>query len=350
MPADWLAQAAAMPVAFAQVREDPRVDHAVLDLLGRPAPTGLMVASGGCTAADVVGRFARLRLVDINPAQLALTRLKLHLLQHAATGDRLQLMGHAPMPGRAAVLGPLLDALGVGRDVLGPFAQVAALGPDHAGRYELNFAQLRREMADLDWPALLTAPDAAARVAPGTPAGDAMDRAFDSAMSLENLVALFGHGATQNRVEPFGRHFARRTRHATATLPTAVNPYLWQLLVGRFPPGVAYPWFAAPAPAAWPDLTFTRGPMADALAAARDPYDFVHLSNVLDWLTPAEAADTLRRAARALRPGGLVVVRQLNSSSDLPACGPDFDWLDTAALHAADRSFFYRLLHVGRRR
>src|SRR5213078_2896892 len=80
--ADWLEEAAALPVAFALVREDPLLD---LDVLARAGPTArvLLVASGGCTAAALAAapNVARLHLVDPNPAQLALCRLKLRLLQ-----------------------------------------------------------------------------------------------------------------------------------------------------------------------------------------------------------------------------------------------------------------------------
>jgi S-adenosylmethionine-diacylglycerol 3-amino-3-carboxypropyl transferase len=171
-------------------------------------------------------------------------------------------------------------------------------------------------------------------------------------MSLPVLVRLFGDAATRNRVEPFARHFARRTRHALATLPAADNPYLWQVLAGRYPPGAPIPWLAAAAPQRFPEVTWANALMADALPAACGPFDLVHLSNVLDWLTPAQAAATLELAAAALRPGGLVLVRQLNSTLDVPASGRPFDWLadEAAALHAADRSYFYRGLHLGRRR
>src|SRR5688572_13082427 len=81
--APWALAAASRPIAFAQVREDPWVDLAAIERLG--ADRGLrviMIASGGCTAALLAasGRVADLHLVDVNPAQLTLTRLKLHLL------------------------------------------------------------------------------------------------------------------------------------------------------------------------------------------------------------------------------------------------------------------------------
>jgi S-adenosylmethionine-diacylglycerol 3-amino-3-carboxypropyl transferase len=78
--------------------------------------------------------------------------------------------------------------------------------------------------------------------------------------------------------------------------------------------------------------------------------DFVHLSNILDWLTPAEASATLRSAHRAMKPGGRVLLRQLNSTLDGERLDSGLVW-DTdwgRRLELADRSFFYPALHVGR--
>ncbi len=92
--------------------------------------------------------------------------------------------------------------------------------------------------------------------------------------------------------------------------------------------------------------------MVDALRTLPEAgTDFVHLSNIIDWLSPEAAGETLALAWRALRPGGVVVVRQLNSSLDIPPLGPRFAWLGglAALWHRRDRSFFYRALHVGHR-
>jgi S-adenosylmethionine-diacylglycerol 3-amino-3-carboxypropyl transferase len=47
-----------------------------------------------------------------------------------------------------------------------------------------------------------------------------------------------------------------------------------------------------------------------------------------------------------------VIIRQLNSSLDIPAMASTFAWQPQASaeLLAKDRSFFYRCVHVGRRR
>jgi S-adenosylmethionine-diacylglycerol 3-amino-3-carboxypropyl transferase len=355
----WIAEALALPIAFAQVREDPLIDREVVDLIPEPARV-LMVASGGCTAALLAAsaKVTRLHLVDPNPAQIALARLKLLLLQRTDTPERLALLGHAPMTvkERQRHVAAWLGVLGYAPEILGPVTTWADLGPDHAGRYERLFVQLRRrlETHTNELVSLLVLRDSAEqarRVERQTDLGRALDTAFDEVMALPNLVGLFGEEATRNPAEPFARHFARRTRHVLATLPAAENPYLWQLLAGRYPDETPVPWLVADPPERLPEFTWTVAKMDDALATAPGPFDFVHLSNILDWLSPGAAKMTLERAWKALDLGGYVLIRQLNSSLDIPSLGSQFTWLteEAAAWHARDRSFFYRALHLGRK-
>lgn len=357
----WVIVAAQMPVAFAQVREDALLDLWVVQRIDRPDPRVIAVASGGCTAAALAasGRATHLHLVDINSSQIALTRLKLYLLETAAPHERAELLGHVDLlpERRAARLADFLDALQMPHDVLGPLSLIAELGADCAGRYELLFAQLRAEMREYaeQWTELLGLADPtkrAARVAPTTDLGRALTDAFECVMALPNLVRLFSEEATRNSREPFSCHFARRTRHALATSTANENPYLWQMLMGRFPEGVVYPWLDAPAPQRMPTVTVSISPMDAVLAGLHNDFDYVHLSNILDWLTPEEAHRILQLAYESLRPGGYTLVRQLNSTLDIPSLCERFEWLsdEATALHARDRSFFYRSVHLGRKR
>jgi S-adenosylmethionine-diacylglycerol 3-amino-3-carboxypropyl transferase len=297
--------------------------------------------------------------VDHNPAQITQARLKVHLLLHESSEERLALLGHGPMPPREreARLRAVLQALGLPADAIGPPHLWAREGPDHCARYERVFAesrnQLRPHAAEVEELLTLRDPaEQARRVAPDTALGRALDGVFGRAMDLPILVRLFGEGATRNRVEPFASHFARRTRHVLATLPAADNPYLWQVLAGRYPPGAPAPWLTEPAPERLPEITWHTAFMTEALRRAPAAFDFVHLSNILDWLRPEEARATLDLAHAALRPGGRTLVRQLNSTLDIPGLGAGFTWqtAEAQALHARDRSFFYRALHLGTKR
>ena len=356
----WLENAAALPVAFAQVREDALLDQAVVNGLGAGARL-IMVASGGCTAALLasMSQVRCLRLVDPNPAQLALTKLKLRLLSEPSATKRLRLLGHLGMPtdARRQKLKALFSEIGLAENVLGPISLVARLGPDHVGRYERVFAALRLALSssqtELD--SLLSLSEVGEQIRAASPEsllGRRLDEALEKVMPLSNLVRLFGAEATNNPLAPFSRHFARRIRRLLADWPACDNPYLWQMLKGRYPTGCFAPWFDCAAPQTFPEITFVNASMEQALESAKEPCDFIHLSNILDWVSPKAAARTLQLAGRAMRPGGRIFIRQLNSALDIRRAGTMFKWLDeeSEALHKKDRSFFYRALHLGRKK
>jgi S-adenosylmethionine-diacylglycerol 3-amino-3-carboxypropyl transferase len=354
-----LEEAAGLPLRFAQVREDSLIDLAVVERFPRP-PEVLMVASGGCTAALLAasGKTGPLHLVDPNSAQLALSRLKLDLLA-SERPSRLARLGHGAMPpeARRKWLLEALDRLRLPADALGPIDFVAEAGPDYSGRYERLFLALRAALdehgKEVESLLLLSDPDGQARLlSAGTTLGQALDTALAQVMALPNLIRLFGEEATQNPVQPFDRHFAERVRAVSATLPAASNPYLWQMLLGRYPDGAAAAWLSAPRPAKIPAVICECAFMLPVLKRSVRGFDFVHLSNILDWLPEGRAAETLEHAAATLRPGGCILVRQLNSSLDIPSLGPQFRWDTEGAreLHRRDRSFFYKALHWGFKR
>ena len=237
-----------------------------------------------------------------------------------------------------------------------PPENVAQVGPDYAGRYERVFAALQKELTPYseDLNALLNLTELSEqqkRIAPSTELGHQLDRVFDSVMNLPNLARLYGKEATRNPVKIFSRHFADRVRHVLATIPAKHNPYLWQMLLGRYPQNNTTPWLHHPLTAALPVLTYTVQFMTDALASVSSKYDFVHLSNILDWLSPEQAQRTLEQTWHALKPGGWTLIRQLNSDVGITDLNTSFQW-DTAQahdLHMGDRSFFYRSLHLGRK-
>ena len=358
-PAPWILEARRLPLAFAQVREDPLIDLWVVRQLVTKAHV-LMIASGGCTACllATAPNITQLDLIDPNPAQLALTRLKIRLLQTEDPERRLGLLGHTSMAthDRQCQLSTHLTNLQLSPDILGPPEYVAQVGPDYAGRYERVFATLQKELTPYseDLNALLNLTELSEqqkRIAPSTELGDQLDRIFDSVMALPNLVRLFGKEATRNPVQIFSRHFANRVRHVLSTIPAKHNPYLWQMLLGRYPQNHTTPWLHQPLTEEIPAITCTNQFMTEALDSVSSQYDFIHLSNILDWLSPEQAQGTLEKTWHALKPGGWTLIRQLNSDLDIRALKTGFQWdfAQSHDLHVGDRSFFYRSLHLGRK-
>ncbi|RYD36492.1 MAG: DUF3419 family protein, partial [Verrucomicrobiaceae bacterium] len=205
----WAVAASSLPLAFAQVREDPRLD---MELAGDLAPGSvvMMIASGGETAACLGHLPLVIHAVDMNAAQLALARLKWRLAG-APREEAMKLLGHAEMHegNRAlAILGHQRE-MGLPEDIFGPPELVARIGPDHCGRYEIVFSELRKCLTpfrdELDAILRSTLPVDVPRA---SPLAVAIDAAFAEVMRLENLVRLFGEGATRNPLRPFSTHFA----------------------------------------------------------------------------------------------------------------------------------------------
>lgn len=346
----WAIAAAELPLAFSQVREDPRLDLEI----ARRLPAGarvVMIASGGETAVCLARLpLAQLVLVDVNPAQLALTRCRMHLAGTSTCTESMELLGHLPMASgeRQDRWTGIFGKLNLATDTFGSLSRVAEIGPDHCGRYEAAFAELRRLLQPrsngiADFLATTDEQSASRMIASDTEIGRALDSAFATALRLQNLIALFGEGATQNPRQPFHRHFLQQLRDITARLAPARNPWIWQLLAGKFPFDSPVDWLLNSSPLLI-DPEYRYGPMRETLENSEPgSVDFVHLSNILDWLSAGDAAATLSAAHRALKPGGFVLIRQLNSSLEIPSLFPALCWHqeEGSRLQRMDRSFFY---------
>ena len=357
---DWVRNAASQPIAFSQVREDAFQDQWVVQQIIGPSRI-LMIASGGCTSAFLatMPQINEIQLVDPNPAQMALARLKLELLRAFSPQKRLQILGHEKMSmdARKKELIGLCKVLRLPHDIFGSLDEVSRKGPDFAGRYEAVFEQLRKILAPSakQIAQLLQETDLVEQSQKLHSHLEApLKKAFSEVMALPYLVRLFGAEATRNSVEPFALHFFHRTCMILQTVPALGNPYLAQVLLGQFTGGVYYPWLLCDSPAQLPTMSFETTSMVLALEkniAEGKTYHFVHLSNILDWLSPEDVEKTLLLAFKILEPKGYVLIRQLNSNLNIRQWGHFFSWQEEASqrLHQRDRSYFYRAIHLGQK-
>ncbi|TWU11138.1 DUF3419 family protein [Allorhodopirellula heiligendammensis] len=355
---DWVAATAQLPIAFAQVREDPAIDLELVRRLRQPARI-LMVASGGDTACHLATMpLGELHLVDVNLSQLNLARFKLHLMRTETTQRRLELLGHRPLAANQRLQAMQLHfaELEFPTDSLGPIELLARYGADHCGRYEWLFARmrdlLRKQQPQIERLMHLDDPIEQSRlIEDGTELASAIQDAFVQVMDLQRLIQIFGEGATANRAQSFAGHFFRQTRDVLRRQAASKNPFLHQIFLGSFLNSL-WEWHPESPNTETSKICFTHAAMDRVLAELPDrSYDFVHLSNILDWCDPADANKMLVDARRCLAINGLVVIRQLNSRLDIRKMPSGFKWLghDSDRLHQLDRSFFYRHLHVGQK-
>ncbi len=179
-------------IGFYQVREDPRLDLEV----ARSLPSGarvIMIASGGETAVCLSRLpLAHLLLVDVNPAQLALTRCRMYLAETRSCEESMAWLGHTAMSQelRWEKWAGIFETLHLPEDVFAPPALVGEIGPDQCGRYEAAFSALRQQLAPVsvaieNFLHMSDAVSASRMLAPGTEVGKCLENAFSKTLSLK---------------------------------------------------------------------------------------------------------------------------------------------------------------------
>ena len=315
-----------MRIKFAVVREDPNVEHALCRQA--KAERVLVVASGGCTALTLVCREPELRVTAFDMAEGQLAHLE----------DKRRAVGRGD-----------LRALNVGEDSPG--------GLNQGGEFESLFRTLRRFVEEMVAPASELEKYFDESTAPEARAG-LLDRWFYSpywpvAFSLSFheafLHAMFGPAATRH-AEPgsypayFQRVFERGLRRDDGPR----NYFLSHVLRGSYARGHAPDYVHG---GSLPGIELVHGQLPDVPDLSR--FDVVSLSNVFDWSDDALVAHWADTLTRALRPGALVGLRQLNNRRDVRrffAEGFDFDDAGSEDRLARDRSLFYERIEVATRK
>lgn len=273
------------------------------------------------------------------------------------TKKRLEILGYEHMNSsdRKEIMLGYMKALNINSNIFGNIDEIASCGFDFSGRYEKVFEELRKHLSNyknqLEKLFLLTDIEEQIKyIAPETELGQALDKALDNVMSQENLVKIFEKKATANRVQNFSKHFAQRIRVYLSKHLASSSAWMANMLLGHFNNNEMFPWLTTTINKSLPKIRYVHNFMNDALKQSEpESYHVVHLSNIIDWLTPQEAEKTLELAYKALKPGGIVIIRQLNSNVDIVKLGKNFNWNLKVSKEFLDndRSFFYRNFFVG---
>ncbi|MFN2566172.1 MAG: DUF3419 family protein [Gemmatimonadaceae bacterium] len=322
---------------FAQVREDPRVEIAAL--APRAADRVVVVSSGGCTALSLLAAGAgEVHAADINRTQNHLVELKAAAVGALDRRAAIAFLGGLPADGEERVAAytrlrgelsagardywdlrhgtirrGLLNA-GVSEQFIGLIAWLVrhvVQTPDRVERLlacqtlDEQRALFAREWNTRRWRWLFAA----------LLNRWAMSRAYDP--------AFFAHVGRSN----FAEHFRSLAEHGLTEVPVGDNYFLHQMLTGHYPVerrnGVP-PYLSdagARVVAAHPErLTLVDGSVSAYLRMLPDrSVNCVALSNVCEWMTPAEVADLFAHVERVTAPGARVVFRNFVGWTELPA-------------------------------
>jgi S-adenosylmethionine-diacylglycerol 3-amino-3-carboxypropyl transferase len=227
------------------------------------------------------------------------------------------------------------------------------------GEFESLFRTLRRFVEEMVAPAATLARYFDAATGAGERAslvdGWCASRYWPVAFSLvfhdALLHAMFGPAATQH-AEPgsYPAYFQRAFERGLRREDGPRNPFLSHVFLGAYLPEHAPDYVHAGRAGRSLEVELVHGELPDVPDLAR--FDVVSLSNVFDWSGDDLVARWAERL-RALRPGAVVVMRQLNNRRDLrrpllPSFAFDARLGDD--LLSRDRSLFYERIEVATRR
>jgi len=351
---------------FAQVREDPALE---IDALGvGPAETAVVVSSAGCTALSLLSTGAgRVIGVDLNRSQNHLLELKAASVRALDRDASVRFLGGAMATARSRweaflALQPLLSpaarrywerhpdwirsgvircgvserfirtVLGAVRAAVYPRARVDALLACRTLEEQRELFRSRWNTRRWRWLFRLLLNRFVFR------------RTYDPA---------FYTYAT----ESFPDHFRRLAEWTLTEIPVRSNYFLHQMLTECYPSAeVAPPYLTRAGHAALGDvhrrLELVDGPAEELLR--RTPDRSVHafaLSNICEWLAPAEVHRLFSEVIRTAVPGARVVFRNFVGATQVPpalAHRLPEDLELGAALTLRDRSAFASRIHLAR--
>ena len=160
----------------------------------------------------------------------------------------------------------------------------------------------------------------------------------------KNLVEWFGYGALMNRIWRPWEHVYRSIMPLLTNGKLKENPYVMEMLFGTG--GKEFPWLQenyGTLVGRQLGLMFFPEGVDEVLEKSPPMYDVVCLSNILDSMCEMDAARVLKLVYNALVPGGIVIVRQMNSTIDLGFIASKFHW---EMIEDGDRTNLYAV-YVG---
>ena len=326
-----------------------------------PGDRVLSIGSAGDNALSLLlDDPAEVVAVDLNPAQIACLAVRVAAFRTLAYDEVLEVIGARPSGRRAALYArcrPALDPEHAAFWDARP--QAVALGIGEAGTFEQFFRRFRRLILPLAHPRRRVE-----RLLSGGGSADERrawyDRHWDTArwrllFRLATSRAILGRArypTAFSQVEgSVAERLRRRVRQAVTATDPADNAYLQAVLCE--PPRRALPRYLRPEAfepirSRLDRLTGRLGSLDEALAAPGLFTQF-NLSDVFEYLDPAQADALFARIAEAAAPGArLAFWNVLADRQPGAALAGRLVRLDALSetLHARDRAPFYGAFHV----
>tara|TARA_R110002110_G_C13469307_1_gene719845 strand:- start:12657 stop:13616 length:960 start_codon:yes stop_codon:yes gene_type:complete len=306
------------PIQFAVVREDPLIEAQVIEQYG--SSHLLMVCSGGCSVLSLKSMYPKLHIgaFDFNQHQIHLTQLKNESLKDKSNFDSLF---------------NIETASPEGLNQCGNFETLFKGFREFIFNFIIDYAQLREMLCDTKAIPKLKDLLIGHRYWPV---------AFNLFFHDSFLEVMFGPEAIQHAPQgSYPKYFKRMFEQALNRDDARHNHFLHHIFLGHYlKEKGSLPYYLAH-PTQVEDIDYIHGTLKDVSKLGE--YDFIQLSNIMDWMDETSNAEIGRLISEKTTSGCVVLIRQLNNTQHILEYFPDFklDVTLSDKLFLQDRSIFY---------
>lgn len=353
-----------IPIRYSQCWEDPGVLRAALKV-GPGDDVVSICSAGDNTLALLLDNPRSMAAVDSNVAQLHLLELKMQALLHLDYDDFVGFVGARPASQRTRLFQHLASHLSSDcRNFWESHAGMIERGIIHCGKLEryLNFfrrvilpqLQSRDTIARLLSTTDVSVQDELYRTEWDTRGWRTLFRVFFSRLVMGTIGRDRAYFRYVDGNDP-GSELLARTRRGLTQIPGGTNFFLEYMLTGRYDDLGKGPLYLREGNF---DVLRRRAPVISLheedltrflWSAPTGGYSRFNLSDVLEYLSPAEKDNLLCQLARVSRAGGRAAFWSLFVPQDVPSCQRKNIRPRRGLAHSlrqGDRGFFYGGFHV----
>lgn len=309
-----------MNISFAQVREDPAIEHMLLNKLKENIDI-LSISSGGCTILSLLeDKVNQITAIDMNKEQNYLCELKSRLCcYYKDDADKLikYLQGEYDDDHMLYIF----DNLEISQECKTYWQENITYlleGINRCGKYEQIFRELAKNNLDCG-----------------------------KVFGQDNLIEKFGKNAVKYSND-FVQHFTNIIDTYKAKYFPARNYFYYQILRDKYPI-LNRPLYMKKLDVINNNINkikYVNQNMLEYLETCKDgTYNIIQISNITDWMDDTQRNKLITECKRVLKNDGYIVSRKLNGKYSLQnLIGTEFEIMDNIP---HDTSEFYKEVVVG---
>lgn len=339
-------------IAFSQVREDPLIEHEVIEKIFtyKKQPLDiLLIGSGGCTALGLLHLpyVKSVSCIDANDAQLQLIKLRYTIQKNFDKQHQQILLG---ISGKSEERVALWDKL---QTVLTKEQQQywqknraqIIFGVNRVGKFEELFRELVQVCNDQLGFLAIDDPQKAIN-------HKNWQQCFDIVFEREKLATTFGRAAVDYSMsKSFADHFSAVFAQALLRYPRGTNYFVDQIWLESYCRGESGipPYLDKTEPGKAP-LHLYQGTFLSQIQSIGKKWDIIQTSNISDWMPIPEMKQMFEIVKQCLTDSGALIGRRLNGDhilSDIVKASFHSNNDFNKHLWETDRSYFYSEVVIG---